>query len=128
MVSASLHLACSNRAEALTLTPEYAAAFFLLADHLRDAVHVIANQLNDIQLAIAVARVYEGDGGPVLKDLVQSCILQQAVSEGNKFLASWAFATLGHSDIAIRALTVSIRASQRPKVVLINFRSYLHTR
>lgn len=39
---------------------EYAAAFFLLADKLRDAVNVILKNLKDFHLAIAVCRVYEG--------------------------------------------------------------------
>jgi len=51
---------------------EYAAAFFLLADHLQDAVNVCLNQLHDLQLAIAIARVYEGDNGPVLRKLLQN--------------------------------------------------------
>ena len=92
----------------LTVDTEYAAAFFLLADHLKDAVGVLANQLDDMQLAIAVARVYEGDEGPVLKELIHSRILPQAVREGNKFLASWAFSMLGQRDMAIQALTVGL--------------------
>ncbi|KAG1219301.1 hypothetical protein G6F68_021440 [Rhizopus microsporus] len=39
---------------------EYAAAFFLLADKLRDAVNVILRNVKDYQLAIAICRVYEG--------------------------------------------------------------------
>ena len=39
---------------------EYAAAFFLLGDRLKDAVNVCLKHLDDFQLAIAIARVYEG--------------------------------------------------------------------
>lgn len=39
---------------------EYAAAFFLLGDQLRDAVNVCLKHLDDFQLAIAITRVYEG--------------------------------------------------------------------
>ncbi|XP_058802358.1 dmX-like protein 2 isoform X2 [Phymastichus coffea] len=40
---------------------EHAAAFFLLAGALRDAIEVCLNKLNDIQLAMTIARLYEDD-------------------------------------------------------------------
>ncbi|KAJ5126835.1 RAVE complex protein Rav1 C-terminal [Penicillium atrosanguineum] len=83
---------------------EYAASFFLLADRLRDAVNVVATQMGDIQLAIAIARVYEGDNGPVLKEILEERILPTAASEGNRWMASWAFWMLGRRDMAVRAL------------------------
>ncbi|TVY58160.1 Regulator of V-ATPase in vacuolar membrane protein 1 [Lachnellula cervina] len=83
---------------------EYAAAFFLLADHLKDAVNVILNQLKDLQLAIAVTRVYEGEGGPILKELLQDKVLPLAAQEGNRWLASWAFWMLHRRDMSVRAL------------------------
>lgn len=36
-----------------------ASCFFLLADHLQDCVNVLIKKCNDVELAIAVARVYE---------------------------------------------------------------------
>ncbi|KAK0107758.1 regulator of (H+)-ATPase in vacuolar membrane, variant 2 [Cadophora gregata f. sp. sojae] len=83
---------------------EYAAAFFLLADCLRDAVSVMLNQLKDLQLAIAVTRVYEGENGPVLKELLTDKVLPLAAQEGNRWLASWAFWMLRRRDMAVRAL------------------------
>lgn len=97
----------------LLLTPgatEYAAAFFLLADHLQDAVNVCLNQLKDLQLAIAVARVYEGDQGPVLRRLLENEVLVIAAQEGNRWLASWAFWMLHRRDMAVRALVVSVHS------------------
>lgn len=86
---------------------EYAAAFFLLADHLHDAVTVCVSQLKDIQLAIALARVYEGsDTGPVLRRLLEEQVLPRAAAEDDRWLASWAFWTLGRRDMAVRALIV----------------------
>lgn len=85
---------------------EYAAAFFLLADHLQDAVSVLHNQMNDVHLAIAVARVYEGDDGPVLRSFLTDKILPQAAREGNRWLATWAFWMLNKRDSAVRALVV----------------------
>jgi len=76
---------------------EYAASFFLLADHLRDAVNVITNQIGDIQLAIAIARVYEGDNGPVLKEILER-VLPEAASEGNRWKASWCYSMLGRPN------------------------------
>jgi hypothetical protein len=84
----------------------YAAAFFLLADHLSDAVNVCLNQLKDLQLAIAITRVYEGDSGPVLRKLLENEVLAIAAQEGNRWLASWAFWMLRRRDMAVRALIV----------------------
>ncbi len=90
---------------------EYAAAFFLLAGALKDAVSVLSNQLNDMKLAIAVARVYEGDNGPVLEDFLKNQVLPLAVTEGNRWMATWALWMLGKRDIAVRALIVSCQNS-----------------
>ena len=86
---------------------EYAAAFFLLADSLKDAVNVCLTHMKDLQLAIAIARVYEGDNGPVLRDLLEEKILPLASHEGNRWLASWGFWMVGRRDMAVRALVVS---------------------
>jgi hypothetical protein len=85
---------------------EYATAFFLLADQLQDAVGVCLNQLKDLQLAIAITRVYEGDQGPVLRKLLEEEVLTLAAKEGNRWLASWAFWMLHRRDMAVRALIV----------------------
>lgn len=85
---------------------EYAAAFFLLAGNLQDAVNVCANQLQDLQLAVAVARVYEGDKGLVVRSLLEDKVLPQAALEGNRWLATWSFWMLGRRDMAVRALIV----------------------
>ncbi|KAF2874374.1 RAVE protein 1 C terminal-domain-containing protein [Massariosphaeria phaeospora] len=87
---------------------EYAASFFLLADHLQDAVSVLHNQLGDTQLAIAVARVYGGDDGPVLLDFLRDRILPQAAREGNRWLATWAFWMLNRRDNAVRSLVTPL--------------------
>ncbi|KAI1084389.1 regulator of V-ATPase in vacuolar membrane protein [Whalleya microplaca] len=89
----------------------YAAAFFLLADHLQDAVNVCLNQIKDLQLAIAIARVYEDDSGgagPVLRRLLENEVLALAAQEGNRWLASWAFWMLKRRDMAVRALITPV--------------------
>ncbi|KAJ5682554.1 hypothetical protein N7462_005719 [Penicillium macrosclerotiorum] len=93
---------------------EYAAAFFLLAEHLRDAVNVIMNQIGDLQLAIAVARVYEGDMGPVFREILEERVLPEAAAEGNRWMASWAFWLLGRRDMAVRSLISPIETLIAP--------------
>lgn len=55
-----------------------AAAFFLLANRLGDAVQVCVSNLEDPHLAVFIARVYEGEGGPVLQGLLADTILPRA--------------------------------------------------
>ncbi|KAK9462261.1 RAVE protein 1 C terminal-domain-containing protein [Lipomyces oligophaga] len=89
---------------------EYAAAFFLLGESLKDAVSVCVRNLNDIQLAVAVARIYEGgDDGPVFKSLLQDEILPLAFKLGDKWLASWAFWNLGRQDLAVKSIITSVK-------------------
>lgn len=55
---------------------DHAAAFFLLAGALRDAIDVCLNKLNDLQLAMIIARLYEDDvTSPNLKRLLYEEIL-----------------------------------------------------
>ncbi|KAF2706302.1 hypothetical protein K504DRAFT_459602 [Pleomassaria siparia CBS 279.74] len=93
---------------------EYAAAFFLLADDLSSAVGVLHNQLHDTQLAIAVARVYEGDDGPVLRTFLKEKILPQAARDGNRWLATWAFWMIGRRDNAVRSLVTPLERLMSP--------------
>ena len=58
---------------------EYAAAFFLLAGKLQDAINVCVNQLHDLQLAVAVARVWDRDTEQ--KDKVMHQLLSRSVFE-----------------------------------------------
>lgn len=105
---------------------EYAASFFLLADHLQDAVSVIHNQLGDTQLAVAVARVYEGDDSPVLKKFLQEKVLPQASKDGNRWLATWAYWLLGRRDNAVRSLVTPLtQLLSPPETPNFQSKSYL---
>lgn len=65
--------------------------------------------MGDLQLAITITRIYEGDNGPVLRELLEEKLLPEAAVEGNRWMASWAFWMLGRRDMAVRALIVSIQ-------------------
>ena len=108
---ASAALVCTllrNRRLHLMLMIEYAAAFFLLGQSLKDAVNVCIKQLGDFQTAIAIARVVEqSNEGPVFLDILQNTVLPTAFKDGNRWLASWAFWLLHKRDLSVRVLVVS---------------------
>lgn len=57
---------------------EHAVAFFLLAGSLNDAIEVCLNKLDDLQLALIIARLYEGEHDstpPTYKKLIYEEIL-----------------------------------------------------
>ncbi|KAN0060250.1 regulator of (H+)-ATPase in vacuolar membrane [Thecaphora frezii] len=84
---------------------EFAASFFLLGDSLQDAVNVCVRNLNDLDLAIALARIREGnDDGPVLRSLLQNKILPQVFEKGRRWLGTWAFWMLKRRDLAVRII------------------------
>ena len=71
------------------------------------------NQLQDIQLAVTIVRAYEGDEGPILKEILEERIMVDAASEGSRWMASWAFWMLNRRDMAVRALIVGFLLSKR---------------
>ena len=83
---------------------DYAAAFFLLADDAASATALLASQCEDIMLAIAVARLYSGDGSAVLRNLVEGRLMPQARVQGDRWLMSWCHAILFEADAAAEAL------------------------
>ena len=84
---------------------EYAAAFFLLGDSLKDAVNVCVHQMKQLDLGIAIARVYEGrDDGPILRNLLETIVLPRAAESGNRWMATWAFQMLDRPHDAVRVL------------------------
>lgn len=70
-------------------------------------MNVCVKQLDDFQLAVALARVVEqGDDGPVLKSLLNNTVLPIAFTGGNRWLAGWAFWLLHRRDLSVRVLVV----------------------
>ncbi|KAG8915058.1 regulator of (H+)-ATPase in vacuolar membrane, partial [Tulasnella sp. 417] len=88
---------------------EYAAAFFLLGGSLKDAVNVCLKQLADFQLAVALARVVEGDDGPVLQNILKDHVIARAFRNGNRWLGSWAYWMLNRRDMAVRILLTPLQ-------------------
>ena len=54
---------------------EHAAAFFLLANKLWDAVEVCVSRLHDLQLALVIIRLFEGDRGSTYNRFLKEHIL-----------------------------------------------------
>ncbi|XP_049518236.1 dmX-like protein 2 isoform X5 [Dermacentor silvarum] len=82
---------------------EYAAAFFLLANAVKDAVQVCLSKLEDLQLAMVVVRLYEGDLDSVpehLRRLLDAEVLGQP--EG----AEGPSMELAHPDPFLRSMAL----------------------
>lgn len=106
----------------LTRSQEYAAAFFLLGGSLKDAVNVCIKQLQDFQLAIALARVVEqGNDGPVFLEILRNTVVPTAFRDGNRWLASWAFWLLHRRDLAVRILVVRFTDALHGGHILMHF-------
>jgi hypothetical protein len=79
---------------------------------LQDAVNICLKQLNDFQLAIAIARIVEQrDDGPVLEGILRDTVLPLAFKEANRWLGSWALWCLRRRDLAVRILIVRVLSS-----------------
>ena len=105
MVSSDSILSGHGRSNILA---EYAAAFFMLGGYAKDAINVVLRNLQDWQLAFALARAVEGGlDGPLVKSIVSDTVLRRAFEGGHRWLASWGFWILGRRDLAVRVIIVS---------------------
>ncbi|TPX73880.1 hypothetical protein CcCBS67573_g04853 [Chytriomyces confervae] len=89
---------------------EYAVAFFLLADRLKDAVNVCLKHLKDLQLAIVLCRVFEGDESATLADTLKSNILPEAFSVGDRYLISMVYTLLKEKEKALKATMMPLKS------------------
>ncbi|KAM6223193.1 dmX-like protein 1 isoform 2-T2 [Rhynchocyon petersi] len=126
---------------------EHAAAFFLLAGCLRDAIEVCLEKLNDVQLALVIARLYESefDTSSTYKSILRKKVLgiDSLVSEHNSlhinmhcdpFLRSMAYWILEDYGSALETL-IRQPVHEDPGPVLMsacnpavfNFYNYLRT-
>jgi len=77
---------------------EHAAAFFLLAGKIRDALEVVLHNLNDIQLALLIARLYEGDEQNLVNNILNREILTKPHSDPfYRSMAYWLLKDYEHS-------------------------------
>ncbi|XP_054253483.1 dmX-like protein 1 isoform X6 [Indicator indicator] len=125
---------------------EHSAAFFLLAGHLKDAVEVCLEKLNDIQLALVIARLYESEFevSSTYKSVLQKRILGSAFagkeSSGNMhcdpFLRSMAYWILEDYSKALDTLIKHSVEDEGDQVLhscslcnpaVFNFYNYLRT-
>ncbi|CEQ42660.1 SPOSA6832_04497 [Sporobolomyces salmonicolor] len=90
--------------------PRWKSAALKNAFALKDAVNVCLRQLDDFQLAIALARTYEGDDGPVLKTILEQTVVPMAFQKGFRWLGSWAFWMLKRRDLAIQIIFTPLPA------------------
>lgn len=91
---------------------EFAVAFFLLGNALSDAVHVCVRQLNDVALAIALARVFENeDQGPVFKRVLRQYAVPHAHETGDRWFGMWAHLVLGEYAEAVHMITKPLSSS-----------------
>lgn len=90
-----------------------AAYFFLLADKLKDACNIIATKLNDVQLAIAIARIYsvtskgELSDQEVIQNIIENYMVPEALQNGDRWITSWIFWELKENEVSIQALIKS---------------------
>lgn len=79
----------------------------MLADQPKDAINICLRQLDDWQLAVALARAIEPDtSGPLLKWILDDTVIPLAFEGGHRWLASWAFWLVGKRDLSVRVLIV----------------------
>uniref|UniRef100_A0A672V457 DmX-like protein 1 n=1 Tax=Strigops habroptila TaxID=2489341 RepID=A0A672V457_STRHB len=121
---------------------EHSAAFFLLAGHLKDAVEVCLEKLNDIQLALVISRLYESEFevSSTYKSVLQKRILGSVCpgkeSSGNMhcdpFLRSMAYWILEDYSKALNTLIKHSAedegdGSSNCNPAVFNFYNYLRT-
>ena len=115
---------------------EHAAAFFLLVGQLWDAVEVCNSRLHDLQLALVITRLYEGDNGPTYNKLLKESILgmglHNAQPSSDPFLRSMSLWLLQDFSGALETLVVDLKpglenSSKSSNTAIFNFYFYLRS-
>jgi hypothetical protein len=114
---------------------EYAAAFFMLAGQPRDAIRICLRQMDDLEMAIMLARISDHRAshpdsgersileldrldserpvpvcGEMLREIIETTILPDAHKSGDRWLSHWAYWNLDQRGQAIRYLTLPLEA------------------
>lgn len=90
-----------------------AAYFFLLADKPYDCCSTLATKVEDIALAIAVAKVYFGvqnigkESNEVLVQVMEKFVLPHAIQNGDRWSTSWVFWQMNDKQLSIQSLIKS---------------------
>lgn len=82
-----------------------ASYFFLLAGKVKDCCITLCNKLEEVELALAVAKV--NDDKESLMHIIESFVLPRAISKGDRWMTSWAFWEMRLKEISIQALIKS---------------------
>lgn len=90
---------------------DLAVTFFLLAgrDQLKAALNVCIKNIEDLHLAIWLARLIEGDNGPHFNRVIEEHLLSQAHSNADPWLESISLWLLKRYSDALSALLTSTR-------------------
>ncbi|KAK6455786.1 regulator of V-ATPase [Scheffersomyces xylosifermentans] len=86
-----------------------ASYFFLLGGAIKDCCSTLAGKVGDVQLAIAISKIYEGSESvpqenQSLIPLIESYVLPDSVSNGDRWTTSWIFWQLDMKELSIQAL------------------------
>lgn len=82
-----------------------ASYFFLLAGKVKDCCITLCNKLEEVELALTVAKV--NNDRKALMHIIESFILPKAISNGDRWMTSWAFWEMKLKEISIQALIKS---------------------
>lgn len=77
----------------------------MLAGKLKDAVNVCIKQLNDPQLAVCLCRIYEGESGPVLLDILINQLIPEACKSGDRWLSVMLWTLANNTENAFKSIT-----------------------
>eukprot|EP01134_Creolimax_fragrantissima_P007867 CFRG7867T1 len=80
------------------------AAFFLLAGNIRDAVSICVKNLKDMQMAVVVCRLYEGESGETMQWLLREHFLTKNEADRNIAMQSIGHWLLKDYPQALRCL------------------------
>jgi len=66
-------------------------AFFLLGGYVSDAVQVAIDHLKDLELAVLICRLMDGEKSDALKTILKEVFIEKGRQYGDPFLASFGF-------------------------------------
>ena len=91
----------------------YAAAFFLLGEDLKSCIDILARKVEDVQLALLVARLYQGDNGDMNKYVLTEFVIPLAKQNKDAWLESIAHWRLQQFKEALHCFLPSKREEKK---------------